>query len=69
MARYVFVSAAILVFASFLCGCMSIGTQVKSDQLSGFRKGETTKQEVMAKLGKPTSVVTNSDGSKVFQYI
>jgi hypothetical protein len=59
----------ILCIALTLIGCASYGVQVKTEQLSSFKRGETTIEEVIAKLGKPTTISTKMDGTKEIAYI
>lgn len=49
-------------------GCMSMGTQVKQDQLNGFAKGSTTYSDVTARLGQPNTVSTKSNGTRIALY-
>jgi|JI10StandDraft_1071094.scaffolds.fasta_scaffold311426_3 outer membrane protein assembly factor BamE (lipoprotein component of BamABCDE complex) len=51
-----------------LTGCMAAGVQVKAEQLQGFKKGETTKQDVLSKLGNPTARSITADGSEILIY-
>lgn len=51
-----------------LVGCAASGVQVKDEQLSSLAPGETTQQEVIAALGKPTSRIRNSDGTTTILY-
>lgn len=50
-----------------LFGCASHGVMVDQNQLSGFKRGETTEQEVIAKLGRPTTT-SNHNGNRVLIY-
>lgn len=54
--------------AILLGGCMSVGVQISQEQLSGFSKGKTSYEEVVSKLGRPTTLSTNSNGSKIAVY-
>lgn len=58
----------IIFFITAITGCVSVGTQVKLDQLSGFSKGITTYSEVVAKLGTPNTVSTQSNGKRIAAY-
>jgi len=51
-----------------LSGCAATGVQVKQGQLDQFKQGETTRQEVVAALGKPTTQMRNSDGTTTLLY-
>lgn len=60
-----------MVFLSVLmvASCMSVGTKVDQSQLSGFTRGVTTDNDVIASLGNPNSTAVNDDGSKVLIYM
>jgi hypothetical protein len=58
----------ILVISALLTGCVSAGVQVKQEQLAEFKNGITTESEVVQKLGKPTTSMINSDGTKMLGY-
>lgn len=49
-------------------GCMSMGTQVKQDQLNGFTKGRTTYSDVTARLGQPNTISAKSNGTRTALY-
>ncbi len=51
-----------------LVSCASVGTQVKNEDLTGFKKGETTKEQVITKLGKPDTFGIDSDGNEIVTY-
>ncbi|MEO5332300.1 MAG: hypothetical protein H7839_09780 [Magnetococcus sp. YQC-5] len=52
-----------------LSGCANTPVKkISAEQLSQFKEGKTTYNEVVTLLGQPTSVDNNSDGSKVVQY-
>ncbi len=59
--------AAILV-TLLLSACASSGVRVTDDQLSQFKEGQTTKQEVIATLGQPTTTMRNADGTTMIMY-
>jgi outer membrane protein assembly factor BamE (lipoprotein component of BamABCDE complex) len=59
---------AILVLAVALAGCVSSGVEVKPEQTSDFRPGVTTRQQVVARLGNPTTTATLPDGSTMLVY-
>ncbi|MDG3442426.1 hypothetical protein [Nitrospirillum amazonense] len=63
--RKVILLAAILA----LGGCVSSGTEVKSDQLATLEKGKTTYAEAVARLGTPNSVTTMAGGKKMVMYM
>lgn len=51
-----------------LSACMSVGTKVESSKAAEFVKGVTTYNEVIASLGTPQTVGTQSDGRKILGY-
>lgn len=51
-----------------LTACMSMGREVKSDQLTGFVKGKTSITEVTSSLGQPTSATITADGKQFLTY-
>jgi hypothetical protein len=58
-----------LLCGALLAGCMSTGVEVRSDQMSSFKPGVTTFQDVTATLG-PASVQTAlDDGSTLLVYM
>ena len=57
-----------LLCGALLAGCMSAGVEVRPEQMSNFKSGVTTLQEVTATLG-PASVQTAlDDGSTLLVY-
>jgi hypothetical protein len=57
-----------LLCGTLLAGCMSAGVEVRPEQMSSFRPGVTTLQDVTAMLG-PASVQTAlDDGSTLLVY-
>lgn len=59
-------AAATILLA--LSGCVSVGTQVKLDQLNGFTKGSTTYGDVITRLGQPSTISTKSNGTRSATY-
>jgi len=64
MKKIAFLLAATIV----LTGCMSVGVEVKQDQLAEFKKGVTMEPDVVARLGKPTSRIIDSEGGAMLMY-
>ena len=58
----------VVVMALTLSACVATGRKVTQQQLSGFKEGKTTYQEVITQLGKPTSSTVNSDGTRLIIY-
>lgn len=57
-----------LLCGALLAGCMSAGVEVRPEQMSNFKPGVTTLQDVTARLG-PASVQTAlDDGSTLLVY-
>lgn len=61
-------SIGALALAIALSACASSGVKVTEDQTSGFTPGQTTRQEVISRLGKPTMQTRLSDGTRLVQY-
>lgn len=57
-----------LAALALLAGCVSTGVQVKDEQLSSFKPGQTTKNEVFTALGQPTTQMRNADGTSMVIY-
>ena len=57
-----------LCVAVGLSGCMSAGVQVKESELAQFQKGKSTFQDVVAKLGPPTTNSLMADGRRIVVY-
>lgn len=55
-----------IIFA--LASCVSAGTKIDTTKAAAFEKGKTTKAEVVAALGTPQTVGTQSDGKKILSY-
>jgi len=58
----------IVAMALTLSGCVATGRKVTQQQVSEFKEGKTTYQEVINKLGPPTSSTVNSDGTRSITY-
>ena len=58
-----------VVIGVALAGCVSMGKEVTQDQLAGFKKGQTTPDQVIARLGQPTSKSIAGDGSQSMSYV
>ena len=52
-----------------LAACMSTGVKVDQAKVTSLRPGKTTCTEAIALLGKPTSTMLQSDGTKEVQYV
>ena len=60
----------IVTIAVLLFGCAStVGKQITAADVSTFKNGETTMDEVVAKLGPPRTTTINSDGGKTIIYV
>ncbi|WP_322997957.1 outer membrane protein assembly factor BamE domain-containing protein [Castellaniella sp.] len=57
-----------LISTFILSACAATGVKVTDDQLSQFHEGQTTKQEVIAALGQPTTTMRNADGTTMVMY-
>lgn len=54
--------------ALMLTACASSGVRVTDEQMAQFHEGQTTKQEVIAALGQPTTTMRNADGTTMLMY-
>ncbi|MBF0583080.1 MAG: hypothetical protein HQL80_02455 [Magnetococcales bacterium] len=52
-----------------LGGCATSGKEIKPEQLSDFKKGKTTVEEVVSKLGEPTTASLSDGGGRTLVYI
>ena len=63
---------AVLAVTSFIAGCASSGTQISQEKATSFKEGVSTESEIVAALGKPTSVMIMGDMKYIsysgFQY-
>lgn len=57
-----------LIAMLMLSGCVSVGHEIKTDQIATFRPNETTINQVIAALGPPTATATDSTGQQVLTY-
>jgi hypothetical protein len=48
--------------------CVSMGVQVRPDQIKDFEKGKTTYGDVVQRLGPPTTNMMASDGTRTAMY-
>lgn len=60
---------ALLICALLLSGCVTMGREITEEQLAGFKKGETTVQDVTSKLGTPTSSSVTATGQRTLSYM
>lgn len=58
-----------LVAALLIAGCVSTGREVSQDQLADFKRGETTIDQVIAKLGQPTNSNLSMGGARSISYV
>lgn len=54
--------------ALMLTACASSGVRVTDEQMSQFKEGQTTQQDVITALGQPTTTMRNADGTTVLMY-
>ena len=57
-----------IALCALLCGCAAAGVEVKPSQMTQFKRGVTTEQDVLAALGQPTNQTMTADGSQVWIY-
>jgi hypothetical protein len=56
------------VYVCFLVGCVSTEEVIKPEDISDFNPGVTTQQQVLARLGTPSSTSRLPDGSNFLVY-
>ena len=61
-------TAITFLLALTLSACATQGKKIDDQTISHVKKGYTTEQQVIAMMGKPTSVTMNSDGTKQLIY-
>jgi outer membrane protein assembly factor BamE (lipoprotein component of BamABCDE complex) len=61
--------SSILAVICLLNGCATTGTKLDPDSVHQFQKGVTTRAEVEAKIGMPSSVTLLPDGSRQVWYM
>lgn len=59
---------ATLIATAALTGCAASGVRVTDDQVAHFKKGITTKSDVLQTLGKPTMQMRLGDGTSMVTY-
>lgn len=59
---------AFLLMSTILAACAAHGREVRQEQLSQLKKGETTIAQAIALLGKPTMRTTMDNGQTVLSY-
>ena len=59
----------ICLLVVLLSACATVGREVSQDQLASFKKGETTAEDVVAKLGPPTSSSISGTGLRTISYM
>jgi outer membrane protein assembly factor BamE (lipoprotein component of BamABCDE complex) len=59
---------AAIAAALTLAGCASSGVRITDEQMSQFKEGQTTQQDVITALGQPTTTMRNADGTTVLMY-
>src|SRR5208283_6056679 len=58
----------LLAIIIFLTGCVTMGRQIDASAVDKIIQGKTTRDEVIALLGPPSTVSKNSNGTMVFVY-
>ena len=56
------------MLALTLGGCATSGTKINDAQMATIEKGKTTYDELVARLGTPTTLTALEDGSRVATY-
>ena len=60
-------TVAVIIATIILTGCASYGVMVTDQQAAQFKRGETTEAQIVAALGKPTTITT-TNGSRTLAY-
>jgi len=55
--------AVALVLA--IAGCATVGKEISDESVAAITDGQTTEAQLVAKLGRPYSTVTNSNGTRM----
>ena len=58
----------LLPLALAISGCATTGVQVDEGALTSFEKGKTTINDVIARLGQPTSSILLNTGQRIIGY-
>lgn len=61
-------TAITFLLALTLSACATQGKKIDDQTISHVKKGYTTEQQVIAMMGKPTSITMNSNGTKQLIY-
>ncbi len=59
----------VIASAVLLSGCAASGVHVSQNQVSGFEKGKTTYDQILAELGTPTTKTLDSSGHTQISYV
>jgi hypothetical protein len=59
----------VILVALILVACSSAGRRIDMKYVSYIKKGVTTEQRILERLGKPYSTITSSSGSRVHTYM
>ncbi|MGA3281088.1 MAG: hypothetical protein ABSD50_08905 [Smithella sp.] len=63
---------ALIAMIIFLSGCATatnvVGRPIPQENVSRIKKGETTKENILAWFGEPSSVTVNEKGETIFSY-
>jgi outer membrane protein assembly factor BamE (lipoprotein component of BamABCDE complex) len=58
----------VAIVSACVAGCATSGREVTEAQLAAFTPGTSTYGDVMAQLGKPTTMTLSSDGTRMLIY-
>ncbi len=58
----------LVLLAGLLIGCASTGRKIDQSQVQTITKGETTKEQVVARLGSPDRIMKLGNGDTIFTY-
>jgi len=55
-----------LIPVALMAGCVAHGVMVSDEQIAKFKRGETTESDIVAALGRPTTVSTRNGVRMIF---
>jgi hypothetical protein len=68
MQRLIAGSFVVLLLTAAGCASMTIGKPIDKSAIANVHKGQTTKQEVLAAFGEPSTTATMPDGGELLAY-
>lgn len=59
---------SLVVMLGLLAGCVASGTRVGEEQVAQFERGRTSYFDVVSALGRPTTMLLHTDGTREVTY-